>query len=57
MLIRKDDVYFDESLLSKLYEIDAYKTSKKIIDEWLDNGVGYVLKNENKNYYLFQKSI
>lgn len=57
VLIRKDDVYFDESLISKMYEIDAYKTSKKIIDEWLDNGVGYVLKNENKDYYLFQKSI
>ena len=57
VLLRKDDVYFDELEISKKYEIDAYKTSKKIIDTWLDNGVGYVLKKENKNYYLFQKSI
>ena len=57
VLISKDDVYFDKLMISKMYEVDAYKTSKKTIDKWLDNGVGYVLKKENENYYLFQKSI
>ena len=37
MLIRKDDV-LDESLISKMYEIDAYKTSRLLMNglimEW-----------------------
>jgi hypothetical protein len=57
ILISKGDIYFDDSQVSRMVEIDSYKTSKRLITEWLDDRSGYTLKIQNENYYIFAKKI
>jgi hypothetical protein len=38
-------------------EADEYIKSKKLITDWLGSNSSYILKSENKNYYLFENSV
>lgn len=57
ILISKNDIYFNDLKISSMAEADEYIKSKKLITDWLGSNSSYILKSENKNYYLFENSV
>jgi len=56
ILIRKDDIYFDENKIQMMVEYDAYKIAEKTIQQWI-LGIGrYRLIKQSSCCYLFEKN-
>jgi len=56
ILIRKDDIYFDEKKLQRMVKIDAYKIAEKSIQQWILGKGRYRLIKQSSCCYLFEKN-
>ena len=56
ILIRKDDIYFDEKKLQRMVKIDAYKIAEKTIQQWILGEGQYNLIKQSRCCYLFEKN-
>jgi hypothetical protein len=56
ILIRKDDIYFDENKIQMMVEYDAYKISEKTIQQWILGEGQYSLIKQSSCCYLFEKN-
>ena len=56
ILIRKDDIYFDENKIQTMVEYDAYKISEKTIQQWILGEGQYSLIKQSSCCYLFEKN-
>ena len=56
ILIRKDDIYFDENKIQMMVEYDAYKIAEKTIQQWILGKGRYRLIKQSSCCYLFEKN-
>ena len=56
ILIRKDDIYFDENKIQMRVEYDAYKIAEKTIQQWILGKGRYRLIKQSSCCYLFEKN-
>ena len=56
ILIRKDDIYFDENKIQMMVEYDAYKIAEKTIQQWILGKGRYRLIKQSRCCYLFKKN-
>ena len=56
ILIRKDDIYFDENKIQTMVEYDAYKIAEKTIQQWILGEGQYSLIKQSSCCYLFEKN-
>ena len=55
ILIKKDDIYFDDKKIGLMIENDAYTSAKNLIQRWI-SGVGlYQVINQSDCCYLFER--
>ena len=56
ILIKKDDIYFDENKIQIMSKIDAYKIAEKTIQQWILGEGQYSLIKQSSCCYLFEKN-